>query len=172
MAQPIAWLGPDYERTRTTNRNRNYRPAGRHHPPLQTAGGGASRRRHRPVGSMGEGSAAAPAAGRAARHRRGPRAAQAGGVARMSRWCTYHLAEPPRPLRSRGVRLDNVALMPASALPDKEQWREIANRLPAGDVLILLPAADKPQRKTLTTVAGLLRGKGHRVTTIAAERFG
>jgi hypothetical protein len=62
--------------------------------------------------------------------------------------------------------------MPASALPYKDRWRAIANRLPAGEVLLLLPAADKPQRKTLATVAALLRGKGHRVTTIAAERFG
>src|SRR5437870_587869 len=72
-----------------------------------------------------------------------------GGERPISRWRTYHLAEPPKALGRRGVRLDNVALMPASALPYKDKWQAIANRLPNGEVLILLPAADKPQRKTL-----------------------
>jgi len=48
----------------------------------------------------------------------------------------------------------------------------MANNLPDGDVLIVLPAADRPQRRILETVALLLEGDGYHVTTVPAERFG
>ena len=90
----------------------------------------------------------------------------------MSRWRTYHLAGPPRTLRRRNMHLDNIALVPASLLPFKSEYQAIANRLPKGRVLIIVPRTDRPQRRTLATVAGLLRAKGHPVTTLPAERFG
>jgi hypothetical protein len=79
------------------------------------------------------------------------------------------LGEPPRTLRK--VRLDNIAIVPASLLPYKDQWQQIANALPDGDVLIYLPPTEKPQRLILERTASGLRAKGWRVTTIAAAKF-
>jgi len=82
---------------------------------------------------------------------------------------THHLSSPPATLRR--VRLDNLALFPASLLPYKDQWQEIANRLSHNEVLIILPPTGKPLHKTLETVSTLLEANGHRVTTLLAEQF-
>lgn len=81
----------------------------------------------------------------------------------------YHFTHPPRSLRK--ARLDNLALVPASLLPYKNQWQRLANGLPEGDILICLPPTQNRQRKALETVASLLESEGHRVTTIPAEQF-
>jgi len=78
---------------------------------------------------------------------------------------------PPRTLRRPGIRLDNVALVPASLLPNKKQWQQIANGLSKDGVLIILPSGETPPRKTLQTVGALLTAHGHRVTTIPAQSF-
>lgn len=77
----------------------------------------------------------------------------------------------PKPLRHRKASLDNLTLLPASLLPQKASWQALANRLPVGATLIILPAADTSQRKTLERVARLLRAKGYQVTTRLAEQF-
>ena len=82
-----------------------------------------------------------------------------------------YLTNPPRALRCRGVQLDNLALVPASLLPFKAKWQAIANSLPEGDVLIILPASGTPSRKTLEKATSLLQSKGHRVTALPAEGF-
>lgn len=89
----------------------------------------------------------------------------------MSRWRTYHLAEPPPVLHRSTIQLDNVALVPGNLLPFKSQWQELVNQLPSGSVLICLPPNDGPQRRALKTVAELLAADGHHVTTLPAERF-
>ena len=61
--------------------------------------------------------------------------------------------------------------MPASLLPRKTQYQRLANSLPPGHVLIVLPARQKPQRTTMEKVAAGLRAQGHRVTTLPAERL-
>ena len=81
----------------------------------------------------------------------------------------YHLSKPPRAVRK--ARLDNLALVPASLLPFKEQYQQLANELPKGATLIILPSPTKRQRMTCEKVAAHLREKGHRVTTLSAERF-
>ena len=48
----------------------------------------------------------------------------------------------------------------------------MANGLPEGTTLIILPMADNPQRRVLQTVVTLLEAEGHQVTTVAAGRFG
>lgn len=82
---------------------------------------------------------------------------------------TYRLTHPPRSLRR--ARLDNLTLVPASLLPYKRQWQQLANDLPKGNILIILPESDQPLRKTLETVATLLESNGHQVTTLPAEQF-
>lgn len=76
------------------------------------------------------------------------------------------------PIAIRRAKLDNLAIVPASLLPFKAKWQEIANNLPEGDTLIVFPTSDSPSRKTLHKVTLLLKAKGQRVTTIPAEAFG
>jgi len=86
----------------------------------------------------------------------------------MSRW---HLHRPPPALRRHHVRLDNVALIPASLLPRKATYQALANTLPQGELLIVLPTDNTQEQRTLQTVATLWRAKGRRVTTIAADQL-
>ncbi len=82
----------------------------------------------------------------------------------------YHLIKHPRAVRK--ARLDNLALVPASLLPFKEQWQEVANSKAGEHVLIVLPKMEKRPRRVLERVAAQLREKGHDVTTLSAEQFG
>ena len=82
----------------------------------------------------------------------------------------YRVTRPPR--RIRKAKLDNLALVPASLLPFKEQWQEVANSKVGEHVLIVLPKVEKRPRRVLERVAAQLREKGHQVTTISAEEFG
>ena len=82
----------------------------------------------------------------------------------------YHLIKSPRAVRK--AKLDNLALVPASLLPFKEQWQDVANSKPGEHVLIVLPEVEKRPRRVLERVASELREKGHQVTTISAEEFG
>jgi hypothetical protein len=65
-----------------------------------------------------------------------------------------------------------MALVPASLLPFKKEWQAVANGLPTGDVLVVLPPSLSWPRRVLERVAAQLRGKGRGVTTLPAARFG
>ena len=80
------------------------------------------------------------------------------------------LSKPPRAVRK--ARLDNLALVPASLLPFKDQWRDVANSQAGEHVLIVLPGVEKRPRRVLERVAAALREKGHQVTTMSAAVFG
>jgi hypothetical protein len=61
----------------------------------------------------------------------------------------------------------NATIMPASLLPFKAQYSQIANQLPTGSVLILTPPlVFSKQRNTLAKVAVILRSTGHKVKTL------
>jgi hypothetical protein len=77
-------------------------------------------------------------------------------------------SRPPRALGK--ARLDNLVLVPASLLPFKEQYQEIANQQPPGTTLVVLPETTHPQRQALETVVTTLQAKGQAVSTIAADR--
>ena len=81
----------------------------------------------------------------------------------------YRFTRPPSALRR--ARLDNVAIVPASLLPFKDQWQAIANGLPDGDVLLIVPPAMRPQRGMLERMAAGMRERGKHVTTLPVERF-
>lgn len=81
----------------------------------------------------------------------------------------YRFTRPSPALRR--ANLDNLALLPANLLPYKAQWQQIANGLPKGNILIVLPETNRPLRMTTQTVATLLEADGHRVTTLPAEQF-
>lgn len=74
------------------------------------------------------------------------------------------LGQPPLALRR--AHLDNLLLLPGSALPFKEQWQAIANSLHPREILIVLPRVDRPPRRALEAVAELLRAKGRHVLTL------
>jgi hypothetical protein len=80
----------------------------------------------------------------------------------------YRLTRPPQAITRGGVKLDNVVLVPASLLPYKEHWQVIANDLPKGEFLIVLPCQAKPQI-VAKSVASRLREKGMHVMVISEE---
>lgn len=69
------------------------------------------------------------------------------------------LTQAPRALRRPGVKLENVALVPGTLLPDIKRWQRLANELPAGSVLVCLPVQETQQRIARRVVAQL-RSKG------------
>jgi hypothetical protein len=62
---------------------------------------------------------------------------------------------------------DNVVLAPASRLAFKAQWQKVANSLPQGGVLVVLPSASK-QRESLEQVAEEIRKLGRNVKIVSA----
>ena len=83
----------------------------------------------------------------------------------------YRLTRPPCALSRPHVRLDNIALVPASLLPYRKQWQAVANELPQGGILVCVPTPESKQRQTMLTVARTLRDKGLSVRAVAAEDF-
>ena len=77
----------------------------------------------------------------------------------------------PRAVRRRKVKLDNVALVPASLLPYKEHWQQLANTLPTGSVLICVPMDEDKPRRPFLAVARALRQKGVTVRAVRARHF-
>ena len=77
----------------------------------------------------------------------------------------------PRGFRRPRVRCDNPVLLPGNLLAYKERWQAIANALPHGNVLIVLPDADRPLVQTLKAVAAYFEAGGHPVTTFPAHGF-
>jgi len=69
------------------------------------------------------------------------------------------------------VELDNITLVPAHLLPRKAEYQTVANALPRGDILLVLPPADSPERATMQRVAQIFRAKGRRVTVLTEERL-
>ena len=77
----------------------------------------------------------------------------------------------PRALHRPQVQLDNIALVPAHLLPRKAEYQAIANQLPTGDILLILPPPDSRERPTMERVAQLFRAKGRHVTILTEERL-
>jgi hypothetical protein len=79
------------------------------------------------------------------------------------------MSAAPAPTERR--RPQNPALVPGSLLPQRDLWQQLADSLPAGEVLVILPVQDGPQRRALVTAAIVLQAAGHRVTTLGADMF-
>src|SRR5215217_6175958 len=69
----------------------------------------------------------------------------------------------------RSARVENLALVPASLLSYKTTYQRLANQLPAGAVLVVLPTEDTPERRGLQEAAARLRAKGHAIATLTVE---
>jgi hypothetical protein len=79
----------------------------------------------------------------------------------------YRFTNPPKALRR--ATLDNIVLVPASALPFKAQYQKIANSLPKGSVLLCHSEENIGQQKLLERVSSLFQQRGHRVTMLSTE---
>ena len=75
----------------------------------------------------------------------------------------------PQALRRPGIKLDTIALVPASLLPFKDQYQAIANRLPQGTVLLVLPRQKSRARQLLVSLATGFAARGHQIATRTAE---
>jgi hypothetical protein len=84
----------------------------------------------------------------------------------MKQW---QLSHPPHALRRSGVTLDNIALVPASLLPQKAAYQALANRLPPGELLVVLPPAQTKQQQAFRAVAESWRQQGRHVTVVVAR---
>ena len=82
----------------------------------------------------------------------------------------YRFMQPPKAIRRPSVQLDNVVLVPGNLLPYKNQYQEIANGLPKGGILIVLPQ-ELSSRRAFEKTAEQLKNQGRRIATISAERF-
>jgi predicted DNA-binding WGR domain protein len=79
----------------------------------------------------------------------------------------------PTGLRWDAVQVENLALVPANLLPHKAHYQQLANQLPPGAVLVVLPDSDTPERQALQQAAARFLAKGHPVTTLSvAEVLG
>jgi len=79
----------------------------------------------------------------------------------------YHFSEPPTRLKK--ARLDNIALVPASLLKNKEIYQLIANSLPTGSVLAV-PGTLR-QQKIIAKVTSFFRDHGRSVITMPIEKI-
>src|SRR5713101_7363916 len=79
----------------------------------------------------------------------------------------YPFTEPPAILKK--ARLDNIALVPASLLKNKEIYQLIANSLPTGSVLAV-PGTLRRQ-KIIAKVTSFFRDHGRSVITMPIEKI-
>ena len=69
------------------------------------------------------------------------------------------------------MRLDHVALLPASLLVVQDRWQPVLAGLPAGEVLVLLPPGESTVWPILELVTLFLTTMGHHVTRIETDQF-
>ena len=69
------------------------------------------------------------------------------------------------------MRLDHVALLPASLLVVQDRWQPVLAGLPAGEVLVLLPPGESAVRPILELVTLFLTTMGHHVTRIETDQL-
>src|ERR671932_16266 len=68
----------------------------------------------------------------------------------------------PNAIRRKGVKMDNLALIPRNLLPYKGEYQEIANGLPKDGILIVL-LQELKQRRAFEQTAALLKQQGKRI---------
>src|SRR5436305_13767479 len=78
------------------------------------------------------------------------------------------LSEPPDAVKK--ARLDNIALVPASLLFQKDTYQPIANTLPKGSIL-LVRTASRRHKRILEKVSSFLRTHSRQVITLPIERI-
>lgn len=65
---------------------------------------------------------------------------------------------------------DHLTFVPASQLPFKKHWEQIARRLPSGEVLLVLPNNEAPLLRVLRALVPQFHARGRHITTIESIR--
>jgi hypothetical protein len=87
---------------------------------------------------------------------------------RYNRPFRYRLTNPPKALLK--VRMDNIAIVPASMLPLTQTLKEKVNTLPKGGVFLCYAQENTRQRKILERVEEAFREQGHAVMNLPVEQ--
>jgi len=66
---------------------------------------------------------------------------------------------------------DNIVLVPASMLPFKAQWSQLAGAVSSREALFIVPEGETPLRQTMRRIVPQLRASGRHVTALPAKRF-
>ena len=84
---------------------------------------------------------------------------------RYARSYRYRLTNPPKALLK--VRMDNIAIVPASMLPLTQIVKEQVNTLPKGGVFLCYAQENSRQKKILERVGETFREQGHAVRSMS-----
>jgi hypothetical protein len=77
---------------------------------------------------------------------------------------------PSPPTRTlKRATSDNLALVPASLLPFKAAWQRLANELPIGSTLIILPPSESPRSEALERIRTSFEAMGRSVKILPAS---
>ncbi|MCL4418324.1 MAG: hypothetical protein M1365_16850 [Actinobacteria bacterium] len=88
---------------------------------------------------------------------------------RFQRLNSYNFRKAPFSLFK--VKLDNIAIVPASLLPFKDSWQKVANNMPQGSILLYQFPENKPHQKILESVRSSFERKGHKVKILSFNTF-
>jgi hypothetical protein len=77
----------------------------------------------------------------------------------------------PPPAALKRAKFDNLALVPASLLPFKATWQQMANELPIGSTLIVLPASTSPRSEALERIRSSFEAMGRSVRILPASEI-
>jgi hypothetical protein len=80
----------------------------------------------------------------------------------------YKLTRPPRALQR--ARLDNIAIVPASMLAEKESLKEQVKRLPRRQVVLYHTKENTKQKRILEHVKEIFQRLGYAVTLLPVDR--
>lgn len=75
------------------------------------------------------------------------------------------------PKAPRHARPSNLALAPASLLPFREQYQALANALPPGTILIVVPTTSGTSGRIFETVAHQLAAQGHQIKMVFVDQL-
>ena len=65
----------------------------------------------------------------------------------------------------------SIMVMPASALPFRQQWRSLMNEMPEGSVLVVVPSCETTLKQSMRKITALLRSTGRRVDAIPFDHL-
>ncbi len=82
--------------------------------------------------------------------------------------------KPHKTTRPQTVKYtrDNLVLVPASLLPFKGQWGQLAGAGSSRAALFIVPEGETPLRRAMRRLVPQLRASGRQVTALSAGRFG
>jgi len=67
---------------------------------------------------------------------------------------------------------DNLVIVPASMLPFKGRWGQLAGAVASREALFIVPEGETPLRRAMRRLVPQLRASGRHVTALSAKQFG